>query len=188
MFVIAGLGNPGNKYEGSRHNIGFEMVDYIARTYGITINKLGFKSLYGQGMIEGEKVILVKPQTFMNLSGQAVKPLLDYYKVDNENFIVIYDDVSLPLGKLRVRAKGSAGGHNGIKDIIYMLQSDVFPRIKVGVGMPENPRMDMKDYVLGYFSKEEFEVLHEGAKKIVKALPVLMKDGTQAAMNICNGG
>ncbi len=186
MFVIAGLGNPGNKYEGTRHNIGFEMIDYVARTYGININKLGFKALYGQGMIEGEKVILVKPQTFMNLSGQSIKPLLDYYKIPEENFIVIYDDVSLPLGKLRMRTKGSAGGHNGIKDIIYMLNTDVFPRIKVGVGMPENPNIDMADHVLGYLSKEDFDILLPCAKRIVKVLPEYMKNGAEKAINLCN--
>ncbi len=186
MFVIAGLGNPGNKYEGTRHNIGFEMIDYVARTYGININKLGFKALYGRGMIEGEKVILVKPQTFMNLSGQSIKPLLDYYKIPEENFIVIYDDVSLPLGKLRMRTKGSAGGHNGIKDIIYMLNTDVFPRIKVGVGMPKNPNIDMADHVLGYLSKEDFDILLPCARRIVKVLPEYMKNGAEKAINLCN--
>ncbi len=187
MYIIAGLGNPGNKYEGTRHNIGFEMIDFVARTYNININKLGYKGLYGQGFIEGEKVILLKPQTFMNLSGQSVKEICDFYKVPSEKFIVIYDDVSLPLGKLRIRPKGSAGGHNGIKNIIYMLNTDVFPRIKVGVGMPAHPEMDMADHVLGHFTKEDFDTLLPAAKSIADALPLIMKEGCGAAMNKFNG-
>ena len=186
MYIIAGLGNPGNKYEGTRHNIGFEIIDYIGRTYNININRLGFKALYGSGDIEGEKVILLKPQTFMNLSGQAVKEICDFYKLPSEKFIVIYDDVSLPLGKIRIRPKGSAGGHNGIKNIIYMLGTDIFPRIKVGVGMPENPHIDMADHVLGSFSKADFDILLESAKKATEALPIIMKDGCAAAMNKYN--
>ncbi len=187
MYIIAGLGNPGNKYEGTRHNIGFEIIDYVARTYNININKLGFKSLYGQGMIEGEKVILLKPQTFMNLSGQAVKEICDFYKIPSENFIVVYDDVSLPIGKMRIRPKGSAGGHNGIKNIIYMLNTDVFPRIKVGVGAPAHPEMDMADHVLGHFSKEDFDILLDSAKKTAQAIPMIMKEGCASAMNKFNG-
>ena len=187
MFVIAGLGNPGNQYECTRHNIGFEAVDYIADVYHIPINRLGFKALYGQGMIQGEKVVLLKPQTFMNLSGQSVKAALDFYKLSPERLIVLYDDVSLDVGRLRIRPSGSAGGHNGIKNIIYMLNTDVFPRIKIGVGGKANPNMDLAAHVLGRFSKEEIEVLEEVIKKAEYAVPIMMKQGTSAAMNKCNG-
>ncbi|MFA7637663.1 MAG: aminoacyl-tRNA hydrolase, partial [Monoglobales bacterium] len=138
MYIIVGLGNPGAKYETTRHNMGFITIDYLSRELNIPVNRLGFKSLYGQGVIGGEKVILVKPQTFMNLSGQTVKEIVDFFKVPAENLIVIYDDINIPLGKLRIRPFGSDGGHNGMKNIIYLLQSDKFPRIRVGVGMPDN--------------------------------------------------
>lgn len=187
MYVIAGLGNPGNKYEGTRHNIGFEIIDYISRVYDIKVNRLGFKSLYGQGMIDGEKVLLIKPQTFMNLSGQAIKPALDFYKIPPENLFLICDDVNIPLGTLRIREKGSAGGHNGLKDIIYMLCSDEFPRLRVGVGAPQNEHIDLADHVLGMFSKEENEILLKVAKRITEALPVMMKDGVSKAMSRYNG-
>ena len=137
MFIIAGLGNPGSKYVNTRHNVGFEALDAVAAKYNITLKKEKFKGVFGEGTIEGEKVVLVKPQTFMNLSGECIRDFKNWYKVDNTEIIVIYDDVSLPLGKMRIRPKGSAGGHNGIKSIIYQTGSEVFPRIKIGVGSPE---------------------------------------------------
>lgn len=187
MYIIAGLGNPGLKYEGTRHNIGFETIDYISAVYNIPIKKLGFKALFGQGIIGGEKVILAKPQTFMNLSGESLKPMLDYYKLPPSNLFVIYDDVNLATGALRIRPSGSDGGHNGMKSIIYMLNSDAFPRIRIGIGSKPNPHMDLADYVLGSFSKEEIELLSDTAKQIVKAVPVMMKEGISAAMSKYNG-
>ena len=155
MYIIAGLGNPGRKYVGTRHNMGFEALDAVAAKYKIDIKKAKFNALYGEGTIEGEKVVLVKPQTFMNLSGEAIRQFKDWYKVDNSQIIIIYDDTSLPVGKMRIRPKGSAGGHNGIKSIIYQLNSDEFPRVKIGIGSPSNPDYDLADYVLGKFTKEE---------------------------------
>lgn len=148
MVIIAGLGNPTKEYEHTRHNVGFDTIDCIADQYGISINEKKHRALVGKGMIEGQKVILLKPQTFMNLSGESIRAAVDFYKVDEkEELIVIYDDISLPPGQLRIRKKGSAGGHNGIKNIIAHLGHDTFMRIKVGVG--EKPAgYDLADYVL----------------------------------------
>lgn len=186
MYIIVGLGNPGLKYETTRHNMGFITIDYLSQQHNIPVNRLGFKSLYGQGIIGGEKVILVKPQTFMNLSGQTVREIADFYKLDVDKIIVIYDEINLPLGKLRVRASGSAGGHNGMKNIIYLLQSDKFPRIRVGVGMPENPHKDIADHVLEKLSKNEIEILKDTVKDAALAAELIVKDGVQTAMNKLN--
>ena len=157
MFIIAGLGNPTLQYEGTRHNVGFDVIDMLADRYNISVDGRKGRALIGKGMIGGQKVLLVKPQTYMNLSGESVRSLLDYYKVDEEQeLLVIYDDISLGVGQIRIRAKGSAGGHNGIKNIIAHLGGQVFPRIKVGVG-EKPPKWDLADYVLGHFSKEEQE-------------------------------
>ncbi|MEG2871488.1 MAG: aminoacyl-tRNA hydrolase, partial [Clostridium sp.] len=154
MYIIAGLGNPGKEYEGTRHNTGFMTIDVLADRYNIDIREKAHKALIGKGVIEGQKVILVKPQTYMNLSGESIRSVMDFYKVTPENFIVIFDDISLEPGQLRIRKKGSAGGHNGIKNIIAQLGTQEFARIKVGVGA-KPPRMDLADYVLGHFSKGE---------------------------------
>ena len=154
MFLIAGLGNPGREYEGTRHNVGFMTLDALADKYNIDVREKAFKGLIGKGVIEGHKVILVKPQTYMNLSGECIRQVMDYYKVDPSEFIVIYDDISLVPGGIRIRKKGSAGGHNGIKNIIAHLGTQEFPRIKIGVGAkPENG--DLVKHVLGRFSKED---------------------------------
>ena len=153
MYLIAGLGNPGREYVGTRHNIGFEAADALCSKFDIKFNKEKFRAVFGSGTIAGEKVIVAKPQTYMNLSGESIRELAEWYKIDSENIIIMYDDISLPVGKLRIREKGSAGGHNGIKNIIYQLKTDVFPRIKIGMGMPQNPEYDIKDYVFGHFSK-----------------------------------
>lgn len=187
MYLIAGLGNPGRDYVGTRHNIGFEVVDVLASKYDIRMNKEKFRAVLGDGKIGGEKVILVKPQTYMNLSGESIREIAQWYKIENENIIVIYDDISLPVGKLRIREKGSAGGHNGIKNIIYQLQTEVFPRIKLGTGMPKNPEYDIKDYVLGHFTKEETEVLVKTAIRAVDATEEIIKNGAKSAMNKYNG-
>ena len=138
MYIIAGLGNPGREYDMTRHNIGFEVIDYLAEQYNVKVNKLKFKSLYGETNLGGEKVYLVKPQTYMNLSGEAIREFCAFYKIPSENVIIINDDISLEAGKVRIRRKGSAGGHNGLKSIIYQLGTDEFPRIKMGVGAPKH--------------------------------------------------
>ena len=186
MFIIAGLGNPTKQYEGTRHNVGFEVIDRISEKYNIDVDAKKHRALIGKGIIQGQKVILAKPQTYMNLSGESVRSLLDYYKVDEEHeLIVIYDDISLDVGQLRIRAKGSAGGHNGMKNIIAHLGHSVFPRIKVGVG--EKPKeYDLADYVLGHFTKEEQEVMEEGYRKASEAVEMMVSGEMDAAMNEYN--
>ncbi len=186
MYIIAGLGNPDKQYEGTRHNVGFEVIDRIAEKYNISVDTKKHRALIGKGVIEGQKVILAKPQTYMNLSGESIRSLLDYYKADEEHeLLVIYDDVSLDVGQLRIREKGSAGGHNGIKNIIAHLGGQVFPRIKVGVG--EKPKgYDLADYVLGHFSKAEREIMEEGYDKAVHAAELIISGRISEAMNEYN--
>ena len=186
MYVIAGLGNPKKEYDNTRHNIGFDVIDAIADKYGIRVIERKHKALVGRGFIDGEKVVLVKPQTFMNLSGESLREVIDYYKVDpTSELIVICDDISLDLGQLRIRKKGSAGGHNGLKNIILHLGTDGFQRIKMGVGgKPEG--YDLADYVLGHFSAEEKKVMTESIAQAVEASVTMMKDGADAAMNRFN--
>ena len=186
MFIIVGLGNPGLKYEGTRHNVGFDVIDKIAEEYHIAVDTRKHRALIGRGVIDGFRVILAKPQTFMNLSGESIRELVDYYKVDEEtDLIVIYDDISLGVGQIRIRAKGSAGGHNGIKNIIAHLGGQVFPRIKVGVG-EKPPKWDLADYVLGHFSKEEQEQMEEGYEHAVCAVKEIVTGNIEAAMNEYN--
>jgi len=186
MYIIAGLGNPGKQYEGSRHNVGFMTLDALADRYHIEIKEKAHKALIGKGIIEGQKVLLVKPQTFMNLSGESIRSVMDYYKAEPEEFIVIYDDISLEPGNIRIRKKGSAGGHNGIKNIIAHLGTQEFPRIRIGVGAkPE--RMDLADYVLGHFSKGENEQMETAFQDGASAAVSMMTEGIDAAMNHFNG-
>lgn len=184
MFLIVGLGNPGSQYEDTRHNIGFKVVDNIAKEYNIEINRQKFKGMCGEGFINGEKVILLKPTTYMNLSGESIREVVDFYKLSNYDVLVIYDDISLDVGRLRIREKGSAGGHNGIKSIIAHLGTDIFPRIKVGVGQPN---VDLVNYVLGKFTKEEMEVLNESIDASTKAAKEIISNDVKTAMNIYNG-
>ena len=186
MYLIAGLGNPTLQYEGTRHNVGFDVIDTLADKYNISVDARKSRAFIGKGMIEGQKVILVKPQTYMNLSGESIRGLVDYYKIDVEHeLLVIYDDISLDVGQLRIRKKGSAGGHNGIKNIIANLGTQNFPRIKVGVG--EKPKKyDLADYVLSHFSKAERELMEEGYQKAVKAVEMLLDGEMEAAMNEYN--
>ena len=186
MVIIAGLGNPTKEYEHTRHNVGFDTIDCIADQYGISINEKKHRALVGKGMIEGQKVILLKPQTFMNLSGESIRAAVDFYKVDEkEELIFIYDDISIHPGQLRIRKKGSAGGHNGIKNIIAHLGHDTFMRIKVGVG--EKPAgYDLADYVLGHFSKEDRAIMDDAFKEAAEAVKMMITDGPDAAMNAFN--
>lgn len=186
MYVIAGLGNPGKEYENTRHNIGFRCIDAIAKEHNIDVIECKHKAMLGKGYIGGEKVILVKPQTYMNLSGESIRAVIDYYKLDPQsNLIVIYDDISLPPGSMRIRKKGSAGGHNGIKNIIAQLGMDVFQRIKVGVG--EKPAgYDLADYVLGHFDTQEQKLMQESIGRVTEAVKLMLQDETDAAMNQFN--
>lgn len=186
MYIIAGLGNPGTKYAHTRHNVGFDTIDVIADRYGIDMSNKKFKALYGKGVIEGQKAVLLKPQTFMNLSGESIREVIDFYKIDEEEeLIVIYDDISLAPGQLRLRGKGSAGGHNGIKSIIAHLGGQNFRRIKVGVG--EKPKgFDLADYVLSRFSKEERKLVEDSLQRASQAAVRIMLDGMDAAMNEFN--
>ena len=186
MYIIVGLGNPTKEYMHTRHNVGFDTIDAIAEKYRISVTEKKHKALIGKGYIEGQKVILAKPQTYMNLSGESVRELIDYYKADEtQELIVIYDDISLPPGQLRIRKKGSAGGHNGIKNIIAHLGHDSFMRIKVGVG--EKPQgWDLADYVLGHFSKEEQQVMQESFDRAADAAAALLSEEVQQVMNEYN--
>lgn len=186
MYIVVGLGNPTKEYEGTRHNVGFDVIDAIADKYNIEMTERKHRAFCGKGLVAGQRVILVKPQTYMNLSGESVRSVLDFYKVDEESeLIVIYDDVSLGVGQLRIRKKGSAGGHNGIKNIIQHLGHNVFQRIKVGVG--EKPKeYDLADYVLGHFSKEDKEMMKDGYKRAVEAVEMLVMGDVDGAMNEFN--
>ena len=183
MYLVAGLGNPGSEYNMTRHNIGFSAIDYIADKYNIQIKKLKFKALYGEANVKGEKVLFVKPQTYMNLSGESIRDFCGFYKIPVENVIIICDDISLPPGKVRIRRKGSAGGHNGLKSIIYQLNSDEFPRIKIGVGSPEHKDHELADYVLGRFAKDEIPILEESIIKSADAVFEIIQKGVDSAMN-----
>lgn len=186
MFIIAGLGNPTSQYEGTRHNVGFDVIDVLADKYNISVDGRKCRAYVGKGVIEGQKVLLVKPQTYMNLSGESIRGLVDYYKIDVEQeLLIIYDDISLAPGQIRIRKKGSAGGHNGIKNIIANLGTDIFMRIKVGVG--EKPKKyDLADYVLSRFSKAERELAEEGYEKAADAAGRILKGEIEAAMNEYN--
>lgn len=185
MKLIVGLGNPGMQYAATRHNIGFEVIDTLAEVYNIQINKNKFKALVGDGVIGGEKVILMKPQTYMNLSGEAVRACMDFHKLTAEDILIVYDDISLAVGQLRLRKSGSAGGHNGIKSIIAQIGGQDFPRIKFGVG--EKPAgWDLANYVLGRFSEEEMKVIGPRINDAVKAIEVILKNGMDKAMNEYN--
>lgn len=186
MYVIAGLGNPKKEYENTRHNIGFDVIDAIAVKYDISVLERKFKALIGKGYLDGKKVILVKPQTYMNLSGESIRAVIDYYKIEEKlKLIVIYDDVSLDIGQLRIREKGSAGGHNGIKSIIAHLGHDAFKRIKMGVG--EKPKgYDLADYVLGHFSVKERELMDQSVERAGEAVKLMIEDKVDQAMNLYN--
>ncbi len=185
-FMIVGLGNPGDKYDNTRHNAGFITIDAIAKEYGINMTKLKYKALIGDGNIGGKKVILMKPQTFMNLSGQAVVEAMNFYKLSPEQVCIIMDDISLDVGKMRIRRKGSAGTHNGMKNIIALSGAQNFPRIKIGVGDKPNPNYDLAAWVLSKFTKDERAELDKCAEKSCDAVKLIMNGQIDEAMNRYN--
>ena len=184
MYVIAGLGNPGRQYEKTRHNMGFLVVDEFAAAHGIDVRRIKHKALIGEGRIAGEKILLVKPQTYMNLSGESLREVMAYYDVPMENLIVVYDDMDLETGTLRIRKKGSSGSHNGMKSVIYQLQSDELPRIRIGIGSTSGD--EWKDYVTGQVTEKEAGILAETIRNAAAALECILTDGIDIAMNRFN--
>ena len=187
MYLIAGLGNPDRQYEGTRHNVGFRVADELAERAGVPVQRLKYRALTGQAEIGGARVLLMKPVTFMNLSGEAVRPAADFYKVPADHILVLSDDVSLPVGKLRIRRGGSAGGHNGLKNIIQHLGTDQFPRVKVGVGEKPHPDYDMADWVLGKFQGEDRKAIDQAVQRAADAVECLLREGPERAMSRFNG-
>jgi len=185
--MIVGLGNPGPRYAQNRHNVGFQIVDELAAQHGLSFDKRQFKALIASGRIDGQRVLLVKPQTYMNLSGEAVQPLVSYYKIELEDLMVVFDDMDLPVGVIRLRPFGGAGGHNGMKSIINRLGSNRFPRLRVGIGRPPG-RMDPAAYVLQDFSADEESLMAPVRDRAVQALETWLNSGIDAAMNAFNAG
>lgn len=185
-WLVVGLGNPGGEYENSRHNAGFMALDALAEELDVPVQRLKFRALTHQAVIAGEKVLLMKPVTYMNLSGEAVGEAAAFYKLPPDHVLVLSDEVALPPGKLRVRPAGSAGGHNGLKNIIAHLGTDQFPRIRLGVGQKPHPDYDMADWVLGKFSPQDAKLMEEAAKKAAQAAVAVIRDGVPAAMNRFN--
>ncbi len=185
MKVIVGLGNPGSEYEKTRHNTGFMVIDKIAEKYNIEIKKEKSKALIGTGDINGEKVMLVKPQTFMNLSGEAVRGIMDFYKESIDNLLVVFDDIDLELGNIRIKERGSAGTHNGMKSVVQNIGTVDFKRVKVGIGKPKG-NMDLVNFVLGKFSDDELKILTESIEKAVEAVEIIVSGNVSKAMNLYN--
>lgn len=186
MYLIVGLGNPGRQYEATRHNMGFDTIDYLIEEHRVPQGGVKFNAMYGKAVIGGEKVILMKPLSFMNLSGGPVREMANYFKIDSETeLIVVYDDIDLEPGQLRIRKQGSAGGHNGIKDIIRQMGTEKFLRVKVGVGAKPKG-WDLADHVLGRFSDSDRKLVDEAIEKAGKAVEIMIADGVDAAMNIYN--
>lgn len=185
MYLIVGLGNPEADYSGTRHNMGFDTLNKISKKYNIEINKKNYKGLYGTGIIEGEKVILLKPQTFMNLSGESVRECLDYYKIDLDKLIIIYDDIDIEKGIVKLRKQGGPGTHNGMKSVVDNLKTEEFSRVRIGIGMPDD-KSDLIDYVIGYVPDEEKEILDKGCENAKDAVIEIIKSGIDIAMNKYN--
>ena len=186
MYVIVGLGNPDRKYMNTRHNIGFDVIDAIAEKNGIVVGEKKHKAVIGKGIVAGQKVVLVKPLTYMNLSGESVRSVIDFYKVDEKNeLIVISDDINLDMGQIRIRKRGSDGGHNGLKNIIMHLGHNEFIRVRMGVG-EKPPKMDLADYVLCHYFEDEREMMNEGARTAALAIEMIVAEGPDAAMNQYN--
>ncbi len=185
-YLIVGLGNPGKKYELTRHNAGFLFLDLLADKCGAKIDRIKFKSLIGMADVGGKKCLLIKPQTFMNNSGEAVREAANFYKIPPEKTIVVFDDISLPCGKMRIRRKGSDGGHNGIKSIIYLTGSDMYPRIKLGIGEKPHPDYELADWVLSTFKKDELAALHDAAENACDAAALMVNGEIDKAMSKFN--
>ena len=185
-WLIVCLGNPGPRYEGTRHNAGFMAADAISRKFGVAVNKLRFKALTGICSIGGDTVMVMKPQTYMNLSGGAVAQAVRFYKIPADHVIVISDEMALPIGKIRVKSKGSSGGHNGLKSIIEKLGTEEFPRIRLGVGAPPHPNYDVKDWVLSVFKNQDAEDIADAAGRAADAAACYISEGAERAMNIYN--
>lgn len=185
-YIIAGLGNPGLQYEGTRHNAGYMVMDKLGEKLGFDIKRMKFKSLCGDVSIGGKHCVVLKPTTYMNNSGQAIAEAINFYKLDIDHVIIVYDDISLEPGRLRIRRKGSDGGHNGIKSIIYLTGEDTFPRIKMGVGKKPHPKYDLADWVLGHFSDEDKEKMDKAAESACEALELMVSGKTDEAMNKFN--
>ena len=185
MYLIVGLGNPEPQYCKTRHNMGFDVINKISKKYKILLNKKKFNAMYGIGVIEDQKVVLIKPQTFMNLSGEALRKFVKFYKIEKENILVIYDDMDTDVGKIRVRSKGGAGSHNGMKSILEELDTEDFPRIRIGIGKPEN-EFDRINYVIGNLSEVEYEKLQKGIEKAVDATISYLTYGIETTMNKFN--
>ena len=184
--MVVGLGNPDKKYENTRHNTGFICLDKVAQKFGANVNRIKFKSLVGECTIGGKKVLLMKPQTYMNNSGQAVVEAMNFYKIPAENVVLIFDDISLDVGKMRIRRKGSDGGQNGVKNIIYLSGKDTFPRIKVGIGKKPHPDYDLAKWVLSKFSGDEIKLIDQMADNCCEALPYILEGNVDKAMNLFN--
>ena len=185
-WLVVGLGNPGSKYDNTRHNAGFRALESYCARSGQKIDRMKFKALAGEGMLGGKRVLFLKPQTFMNLSGEAVREAAAFYKIPPERILVVCDDISLPTGKLRLRRSGSAGGHNGLKSIIAQLHSDQFPRLKMGVGQKPHPDYDLADWVLGKFSPADAKIMNEAAERACDAIECLLSQGMDKAMSKFN--
>lgn len=185
MYLIVGLGNPEEEYANTRHNMGFDAINKISEKYNIDVNKKKFKGLYGTGVIDGKKVILLKPQTYMNLSGDSIIEVMDYYGIEPEDLIVIYDDMDIEKGTMKIRKKGGPGSHNGMKSVVENLQTTNFARIRIGIGRPEH-NQDKINFVIGKLPKEEQDMLEAGVQKAAEAIPVILSEGIDNAMNRCN--
>ena len=185
-WLVVFLGNPGPRYEGTRHNAGFMAGDALAKAKGVAISRARFRALTATVELDGEKVLLMKPQTYMNLSGEAVSQAVKFYKIPPEHVIVVSDELSLPIGKLRVRSKGSAGGHNGLKSVIACLGTEAFPRIRIGVGTPPHPDYDMADWVLSAFKNQDAEDMAKAAQRAAEAVECYIKNGADRTMNLYN--
>lgn len=186
-WLIVGLGNPGSKYDGTRHNAGFRALDAYCAKSGQRIDRMKFKALVGEGQFGGKRVLFLKPQTFMNLSGEAVRDAAEFYKIPPERILVIFDDISLDVGRIRVRPKGSAGGQNGVKNIIYHLKSDAFPRVKIGIGAKPHPDYDLADWVLSKFQGEDADRIQSAAERAMEAAEEIVRSGVAAAAQKFNG-
>ena len=185
MYLIVGLGNPEEEYANTRHNMGFDTINKISEKYNIEVTKNKFEGLYGKGEIEGEKVILLKPQTYMNLSGHAVRKFMDFFKIEPEKIVIIFDDIDIEKGQIKIRKKGSGGSHKGMQSVVQMLGTEEIARIRVGIGSPENKK-DMIEYVISKISKEEKELLEPGIEKAKEAVKIIIKEGLDKAMNKYN--